>query len=102
MRRGKVCHTQKMNPMRPDSVRDDLDAAWPSLPLDAWLDTYQTLHMWTQIAGKIRMTLSPKLNHWWHTTLYVTPRGLTTSPVPSGLGVFEIEFDFIDHQLGIR
>src|SRR5437588_2162431 len=75
--------------------------SWPALPLEAWLDTYQTLHMWTQIVGKIRMTLSPKLNHWWHTTLYVGARGLTTSPIPYGGGVFEIQFDFIDHQLQI-
>jgi hypothetical protein len=75
--------------------------SWPALPLDAWLDTYQTLHMWTQIVGKIRMTLSPKLNHWWHTTLYVNARGLTTSPIPYSSGVFEIQFDFIDHQLEI-
>src|SRR5205823_12078036 len=59
----------------------DLDA-WPALPLDAWRDTYATLHMWTQIVGKVRTTLSPPVNHWWHSTFYVTARGLTTSPIP--------------------
>src|SRR5438309_12086769 len=60
-----------------------------------------TLHMWTQIVGKIRMTLSPWINHSWHVTLYVTSRGLTTSPIPHGLRTFEIRFDFISHELGI-
>lgn len=74
---------------------------WPALPLDAWLDTYQTLHLWTQIAGKIRLTLSPHVNHWWHTTLYVNARGLTTSPIPYGAESFEIQFDFLDHRLEV-
>jgi hypothetical protein len=74
---------------------------WPSLPLNEWKDTYLTLHLWTQIIGKIRMTLSPPLNHWWHVSLYVNSRGLTTGPVPYGLGVFEIELDFQNHQLRI-
>jgi hypothetical protein len=77
------------------------DLQWPSLPLNEWQDTYQTLHLWTQIAGKIRMTLSPPLNHWWHVTLYVNSRGLTTGPVPYPLGVFEIQFDFRTHELWI-
>lgn len=72
---------------------------WPALPLDAWQDTYATLHMWTQIVGKVRKTLTPYINHWWNVTLYVSARGLTTSPIPYGQKVFEIEFDFIDHQL---
>jgi hypothetical protein len=74
---------------------------WPALPLEAWQDTYDTLHMWTQIVGKIRKTLTPLVNHWWNVTLYVTARGLTTSPVPYGGGTFEIHFDFIDHKLEI-
>jgi hypothetical protein len=86
-------------PLDSTSLQDPL--SWPALPLEAWMDTYQTLHMWTQIVGKIRMMLSPKLNHWWHTTLYVNARGLTTSPIPYGGGVFEIQLDFIDHQLEI-
>jgi Family of unknown function (DUF5996) len=76
--------------------------AWPELPLNDWLSTYQTLQLWTQIVGKIRLTLSPKVNHWWSASLYVSPRGLTTSTVPYGSEAFEIEFDFIEHQLEIR
>jgi hypothetical protein len=75
---------------------------WPELPLDAWKDTYATLHMWTQIVGKVRLALSPKINHWWQVPLYVTERGLTTSPIPYQRGIFEIQFDFIHHQLLIR
>jgi len=73
--------------------------AWPALPLEAWQDTYRTLHMWTQIVGKIRLTLTPLVNHWWNVTLYVTSRGLTTSPIPYRRRTFEIQFDFIDHKL---
>ncbi|HTA67272.1 MAG TPA: DUF5996 family protein [Bryobacteraceae bacterium] len=76
--------------------------AWPELPLEAWQDTYDTLHMWTQIVGKIRKTLTPLVNHWWNVTLYVTARGLTTSPIPHADRTFEMEFDFIDHKLDIR
>ncbi|MDQ2898343.1 MAG: DUF5996 family protein [Acidobacteriota bacterium] len=75
---------------------------WPELPLDAWKDTYATLHMWTQIVGKIRMALTPLVNHWWNVTLYVTSRGLTTSAIHYGTRVFDIEFDFFDRQLVIR
>src|SRR2546423_11655532 len=75
--------------------------SWPSLPFAEWKDTAITLHMWTQIAGKIRLTLSPWTNHSWHVTLYLTARGLTTSPIPHGLQIFEIRFDFIDHELRI-
>jgi len=74
---------------------------WPSLPLNEWQDTYNTLHMWTQIIGKIRMTLSPPLNHWWHVTLYVNSLGLTTGPIPYPRGVFEIQLDFQNHALRI-
>ena len=74
---------------------------WPPLPLHEWQDTYRTLHMWTQIVGKIRMTLSPPLNHWWHVTLYVNARGLTTGPVPYPPGIFEIQFDFQKHEVSI-
>jgi len=73
--------------------------AWPALPLDAWKDTYATLHMWTQIAGHVRMALSPRVNHFWNVTLYVTPRGLSTSAIPYAGGIFEIVFDFLNHQL---
>jgi hypothetical protein len=74
---------------------------WPPLPLDAWRDTYATLHMWLQIAGKIRLAQTPPVNHSWHTTLYVTPRGLTTSPIPHRNATFEITFDFIAHELAV-
>jgi hypothetical protein len=74
---------------------------WPELPTAAWRDTCATLHLWTQIVGKIRLTKSPWLNHSWHVTLYVTPRGLTTSPVPDGTRTFQIDFDFVDHALRV-
>jgi len=74
---------------------------WPPLPLNEWQDTYRTLHMWTQIAAKIRMTLSPSVNHWWHVTLYVNSHGLTTGPVPYAQGFFEIQFDFQQHEVNI-
>jgi hypothetical protein len=76
--------------------------AWPSLPFQEWQDTCATLHMWTQIVGKIRLVQTPWVNHSWHTTLYVTSRGLTTSPVPYGTRTFQIDFDFIDHNLSIQ
>jgi hypothetical protein len=75
---------------------------WPSLPVDEWADTRDTLHMWTQIVGKIRLSHAPLLNHWWQVPLYVSPRGLTTSTIPYRAGAFDIEFDFIDHRLHIR
>jgi hypothetical protein len=75
---------------------------WPPLPYAEWADTAVTLHMWTQIIGKIRLVLSPWTNHSWHVTFYLTARGLTTSPIPHGLHTFEINFDFIDHKLRIR
>src|SRR6266516_636091 len=73
--------------------------SWPALPYEAWKETLDTLHMWTQIVGKVRMELSPFVNHWWHVTLYVTPRGLTTSSIPYQGSTFEVTFDFIDHNL---
>ena len=76
--------------------------AWPALPLEAWSDTSATLHLWTQIVGKIRLVQSPRQNHSWQVTLYVTARGLTTSPVPHGLRTFQIDFDFIAHELVIQ
>ena len=76
-----------------------LPASWPELPTAAWRETYDTLHLWTQIVGKIRYARSPWLNHSWHVALYVTARGLTTSPIPDGVRTFQIDFDFIDHIL---
>ena len=75
------------------------DRYLPELPYDSWADTCQTLQLWTQVVGKIRMTLCPLVNHWWNVPLYLTARGLTTSPMPYGDGSFEISFDFIDHKL---
>ncbi|HKZ00951.1 MAG TPA: DUF5996 family protein [Pyrinomonadaceae bacterium] len=72
---------------------------WPSLPLAAWQDTYATLHMWTQIVGKIRLNLAPQVNHWWHCALYTSARGLTTSAIPHKSRLFELEFDFLNHKL---
>lgn len=72
---------------------------WPSLPLNEWKDTYETLHLWTQIVGKIRLSQMPWVNHSWHVPLYVSARGLTTSPIPYGLRTFQIDFDFVDHAL---
>ena len=79
----------------------DQSDAWPELPLSAWADTYATLHMWTQIVGKVRLALCPRVNHWWEVPLYVSARGLTTSPIPYENGIFEVEFDFIDHKLSV-
>jgi hypothetical protein len=75
---------------------------WPSLPFEEWAETAATLHMWTQIVGKVRLALTPWTNHSWHVTLYVTSRGLTTSPIPHGSQTFDITFDFIEHDLRIE
>jgi len=75
---------------------------WPSLPLDQWQSTYETLHLWSQIVGKIRLSQAPWVNHSWHVPLYVTARGLTTSTIPHGTRAFEIDFDFVGHRLLIR
>jgi hypothetical protein len=80
----------------------DSPTCWPALPSDAWQDTRETLHMWTQIVGKVRLALTPKTNHWWNVALQVSARGLTTSTIPYGERVFEIEFDFLEHQLVIK
>jgi Family of unknown function (DUF5996) len=79
-----------------------LSVDWPVLPVAAWSDTYATLHMWSQVVGKVRLALAPPVNHWWHVTLYVTARGLTTSAIPYRGGAFEMSFDFIDHRLVIE
>lgn len=74
---------------------------WPELPLDAWKDTCTTVHLWTQIVGKVRLALSPHINHWWEVPLYVNSRGLTTSPIPYANRAFEVQFDFLEHRLFI-
>ncbi len=77
-------------------------AIWPELPLEQWRDTYSTLHLWTQIVGKVRLALCPPVNHWWSATLYVSPRGLTTSSIPYGAISFEVLFDFHHHAVSIH
>jgi hypothetical protein len=79
----------------------DDESVWPPLPLPAWRDTCDTLHMWTQVVGKIRLALAPWINHSWGSALYVTTRGLTTSPIPYGTQTFAIDFDFVDHVLRV-
>jgi hypothetical protein len=79
-----------------DSSRTEL---WPALPLEAWQDTYDTLHMWSQIVGKISLALKPHMNHWWEVPFHLTARGLTTAPMPYEGRVFELSFDFIEHVL---
>jgi hypothetical protein len=78
-----------------------IEDRWPALPLAEWQDTFATLHMWTQVVGKVRLALSPRINHWWGSTFFVTARGLTTSPIPYEKGVFEINFDFTAHTLEV-
>jgi len=80
----------------------DARDAWPALPYDAWKDTYATLHMWTQVAGKIALARMPPLNHSWSIAMQVTPRGITTRTLPYGDRTFALLFDFIDHQFVIR
>jgi hypothetical protein len=79
-----------------------MNELWPALPYQDWVDTKNTLHRWTQVVGKIRMTLTPLVNHWWNVPLYVTARGLTTSEIPYGDRWFDMEFDFISHVLRVR
>jgi hypothetical protein len=76
-----------------------MTGAWPELPYEAWRPTKETLHRWLQIAGKVRMALVPRLNHWWHVTLAVTTRGVSTGPMPVGDRYAEIAFDLVDHEL---
>jgi hypothetical protein len=75
--------------------------SWPALPFEEWKETCETLHMWTQVVGKVRLALTPLVNHWWNVPLYVSARGLNTSPIPYGERNFEIDFDFIEHLLRI-
>jgi hypothetical protein len=94
-------------PADPEELMGDrtlvrIDGLWPALPLAAWKDTYATLHMYTQIVGKVRLAFAPPTNHWWEVPLYVYPRGLTTSAIPYRDGVFEIRFDFMDHRLLVQ
>jgi hypothetical protein len=83
--------------MSGSSVSED----WPAFAYDDWADTAETLHLWTQVVGKVRMALTPPVNHWWHVPLYVSARGLTTSPIPAGGRGVEIVFDFLGDELRI-
>lgn len=85
-----------------DPAGNGAGSGWPELRVRDWIQTRDTLHLWTQIVGKIRMAHAPMLNHWWQVTLYVTPRGLTTSSIPYGRGAFDLEFDFCEHVLRLR
>lgn len=87
--------------MIPEAKRQE-DSAWPALPLKEWEATRATLHMWAQMAGKVRLALAPRINHWWEATFYVNSRGFTTSAIPHGAGVFEIQFDFLRHVVEIK
>jgi hypothetical protein len=84
------------------SSKAAVDPVWPRLRVDDWVGTRDTLHLWTQIVGKVRLAHAPLVNHWWQVTLYVSPRGLTTSTIPNGAEAFDIELDFVDHRLVIR
>lgn len=90
-----------MNP-EPQRAASAEDHAWPPLPLAEWEPTRATLHMWTQIVGKVRLALAPRVNHWWSVVLYVNSRGLTTSAIPCGERALEIQFDFLKHVLEIK
>ena len=82
-----------------DADAMEIGEAWPALPLEEWKETLATLHMWTQVVGKVRLAQTPVVNHWWNVPLYVTPRGLTTSAMPYGARSFQIDFDFVGHEL---
>src|SRR2546425_1233570 len=88
--------------MTVDRVRSGPAEAWPLLPLEQWEETCNTLQLWTQIVGKTRLALAPMQNHWWQVPLYVTARGLGTSPIPHAERTFEVDFDFVDHRLLVR
>src|SRR5215813_10758011 len=75
---------------------------WPPLPWDVWNDTCETVHLWMQIVGKVVLALAPFLNEWWQVAFHLTARGLSTGPIPFRHGIFEMEFDFVDHQLVVR
>jgi hypothetical protein len=86
----------------PPYAASNSPSAWPPLPLEDWKDTYATLHMWMQVVGKVKLALTPLVNHWWNVPLYVSSHGLTTAAMPYGERSFEIQFDFLNHQLQIQ
>jgi hypothetical protein len=94
--------TTQTQPEQTAKGRAASNERWPALPWDAWKDTCDTLHLWMQIVGKVKLTLAPFLNEWWQVAFHLTARGLTTGPIPSRDGIFDMEFDFADHQLVLR
>jgi hypothetical protein len=90
-----------MNTTMP-TTQDEVAEVWPALPYEAWKDTLDTLHMWTQVVGKVKLELVPFLNEWWQVAFTVTARGLTTATIPFGRRVFQVDFDFLDHRLDIH
>src|SRR5205823_10702420 len=106
--RGRVVPRARAAGSRParravsDATRVRNAEVWPELPLAAWNETRISLQLWTQMVGKTRLALAPMENHWWQVALYLTARGLTTSPIPYQGRSFEIEFDFLDHRLVMR
>src|SRR5258706_4891693 len=90
-----------MNPTVQSSETDLANLVWPPLSFEAWKDSCDTLHLWMQIVGKIRLACAPMINHWWQVPLYVSSRGLTTSAIPYRGRAFQIDFDFIAHRLTI-
>ncbi|GAA1244653.1 DUF5996 family protein [Janibacter melonis] len=80
----------------------DATSAWPGLRVEDWVDTRDTLHLWTQVVGKVRLARSPLVNHWWQVTLYVTPRGLSTGSIPDRHRIFDVELDVVEHEMRIR
>ena len=84
------------------AVMERTTGTLPALPLEEWRETQETLHLWTQVVGKVKLALTPFLNEWWNVAFAITPRGLTTGPIPAGDGVFAVDFDFVDHALFVR
>src|SRR5262249_27971003 len=99
-----VCQSRRsvLPAPRGEDTREVMAEEWPSLAFEDWRYTYATLHLWTQVVGKVRLVQSPWTNHSWHVTLYVTPRGLTTGPIPHARRTFSIDFDFVDHRLVVE
>src|ERR1700693_4200108 len=98
---GRIAEAASDLAEEPSSV-NAVEQYWPALPLQEWEATYRTMHMWTQVVGKIRMALTPLENHFWNIALYVPPRGFTTSPIPYRGSTFEIQFDFVNHRLELQ
>src|ERR1700737_4767637 len=98
----RLCRRRDDNRSTLLTPRAEDDAAWPALPYAEWQATCTTLHMWTQIVGKVKLELSPFLNEWWNVAFAVTARGLSTSTIPFGQRMFQVDFDFIDHRLAIH